>query len=302
MPWIAVEMLVDAASAVGLSDAFIENGALSVDVADAHAGTELETPLYQEPGEEVADSFGVSRLTVLFDQGTEIRVAVEAACNDAGLEPVPPYRVSDVAEQDWVRFTQNQFSPIRVSSRIWVVPTWHVAPEESALNIVLDPGLAFGTGSHPTTRLCLQWLDENVVRGSNITDYGCGSGILAIAAAKLGEASVVGVDIDPHALDSSRYNATVNGVTADFVDAHNAQLRPADVVGATILSNPLKVLAPLLAELTRPGGSIVLSGILAPQAREVAEVYETWFEMGAPRNDEGWTLLSGVRRRRAVKS
>jgi ribosomal protein L11 methyltransferase len=300
MPWTAVEMLVNATSAVALSDALIENGALSVDVADAHAGTDLETPLYQEPGENVSVAFGVNRVIALFSQDIEIRAALEAACSEAGLASVPPHRLSDVFEQDWVKLTQSQFSPIRISSRIWVVPSWHDAPDKSALNIVLDPGLAFGTGSHPTTRLCLEWLDENLVPGANVIDYGCGSGILSIAAAKLGAGSVVGVDIDPQALNSSRSNAALNGVTAVFVDAQNAHLRPADVVVANILSNPLKVLAPVLADLTRPGGSIVLSGILAPQADDVAAVYASWFEMQPASFAEGWTRLSGIRRRPTV--
>lgn len=175
------------------------------------------------------------------------------------------------------------------------MPSWHAAPEPSAINIVLDPGLAFGTGSHPTTRLCLEWLDRNLVPGASVIDYGCGSGILAIAAARLGARAVAGVDIDPQAVQSSRYNAERNGVLASFSAADAARPEPADVVVANILSNPLKVLAPLLADLVVPGGRIVLSGILAGQAAEVAGYYRPWFDIDPAVEDEGWVRLSGAR-------
>jgi ribosomal protein L11 methyltransferase len=296
MTWIAVQILVQAESIEALSDALIEQGALSVDVSDANAGTRLETPIFMEPGEEADLAFGSNRLVALFDAPTDVPAVLMRACGGAGLAAVPVYSFSEVAEQDWVRLTQSQFSPIRVSDRLWIVPTWHDAPDKAAINIALDPGLAFGTGSHPTTRLCLEWLDENLAPGAHVIDYGCGSGVLAIAAAKLGAARIVGIDIDPQAVSSSRYNAAQNGVIGVFESAADAQLQPADVVIANILSNPLKVLAPLLAQLTRPGGTIVLSGILAPQALEVAAIYATWFEMQAPQESGGWARLCGVRR------
>jgi len=280
---------------LALSDALLEAGAISVDVADAHAGTGQETPIFQEPGEEPGVAYSSNRLIALFDPGTDAAAALARACAAAGLDPVPDYRTAEVPEQDWVKLTQSQFAPTRVSARLWVVPSWHAAPDGSAINIVLDPGLAFGTGSHPSTRLCLDWLDRHLIPGSSVIDYGCGSGILAIAAAKLGAGRVVGVDIDPLALVTSRYNAEQNRVAATFVGADGLRPQPSDVVMANILSNPLKILAPLLTELTMPRGQVVLSGILAPQAGAVADAYSEWFDMELPVEEQGWIRLSGRR-------
>lgn len=280
---------------MALSGALLEAGAISVDVADAHAGTGQETPIFQEPGEEPGAAYSSNRLIALFDPGTDAAAALARACAAAGLDPVPDYRTAEVPEQDWVKLTQSQFAPTRVSARLWVVPSWHAAPDGSAINIVLDPGLAFGTGSHPSTRLCLDWLDRHLIPGSSVIDYGCGSGILAIAAAKLGAGRVVGVDIDPLALVTSRYNAEQNRVAVTFVGADELRPQPSDVVMANILSNPLKILAPLLAELTMPRGQVVLSGILAPQAGAVADAYSEWFDMELPVEEQGWIRLSGRR-------
>ena len=280
---------------MALSDALLEAGAISVDVADAHAGTGQETPIFQEPGEEPGVAYSSNRLIALFDPGTDAAAALARACAAAGLDPVAEYRTAEVPEQDWVKLTQSQFAPMRVSARLWVVPSWHAAPEGSDINIVLDPGLAFGTGSHPSTRLCLDWLDRHLFPGSSVIDYGCGSGILAIAAAKLGAGRVVGVDIDPLALVTSRYNAEQNRVAATFVGADGLRPQPSDVVMANILSNPLRILAPLLTELTVPRGQVVLSGILAPQAGAIADVYSEWFDMETPVEEQGWIRLCGNR-------
>ena len=266
-----------------------------MDVADAHAGTEQETPIFQEPGEEAEPAYGCNRLIALFDSGADAAAALSRACAAAGVHPVPEHHTAEVHEQDWVKLTQSQFAPIRVSARLWVVPSWHTAPDGSAINIVLDPGLAFGTGSHPSTRLCLDWLDRYLLPGSSVIDYGCGSGILVIAASKLGAGRVVGVDIDPLALAASRYNAGQNRVAANFVGADGPRLQPADVVMANILSNPLKILAPLLAELTVAGGHVVLSGILGPQAKAVEGAYSEWFDMEPPVEEQGWIRLCGRR-------
>jgi len=294
--WLALELKVDATQVMALSDALLEEGALSIDVADAHAGTDSETPVFQEPGADVDVSFVNNRLLALFDEHADVAGIAQRACALAGIAPVPAYQIGQVQEQDWVRLTQDQFSPIQVSPRLWIVPSWHAAPDPSAINIVLDPGLAFGTGSHPTTHLCLDWLDRQLVPGHSVVDYGCGSGILAIAASRLGAARVAGVDIDPQALTASRYNAQRNGIEARFSGADDPRPEPADVVVANILSNPLKVLAPLLAELVLPGGHIVLSGILQPQADAVAAEYVRWFDLEPYAEREGWVRVSGVRR------
>ena len=294
--WLALELKVDAAQVVALSDALLEEGALSVDVADAHAGTDAETPIFQEPGAEIDVVFADNRLLALFDPLIDVAGILVRACALAGVLPVPPYQIAQLEEQDWVRLTQNQFAPIQVSARLWIVPSWHVSPDPSAINIVLDPGLAFGTGSHPTTHLCLDWLDRHLVPGSSVIDYGCGSGILAIAAARLGAADVTGVDIDPQAGIASLYNAQRNGVDARFLRAEDPSPEPADVVVANILANPLRVLAPLLAELVHPGGRIVLSGILLSQAEAVAADYARWFDLDPLAAREGWVRVSGLKR------
>ena len=288
-------MIIDAAPVAALSDALIEEGALSVDVADAQAGTQGETPIFGEPGRAPETAFGLNRVIAIFAPDADWAASLQRAMTAAGLPIAPEYKISEVQEQDWVRLTQSQFEPIRASNRLWIVPSWHVSPDPAAINIVLDPGLAFGTGSHPTTRLCLDWLDRNMSPGCSVLDYGCGSGILAIAAAKLGAARVRGVDIDEQAVLSSRYNAQRNCVVAEFFNADEAPPEPADVVLANILSNPLKVLAPLLTTLTLPGGRLVLSGILPPQAADVAEAYRAWFDIESPVIDDGWVRLSGTR-------
>jgi len=278
MPYQALALTVAAAEVEPLSDALVEAGALAVDVADADAGTPFESPLFAEPGEDPARAWPRARLQALF-------------AGDADVAAVMP-----VAEQDWVRLTQSQFTPLRITGRLWVVPSWCEPPEPSAINLLIDPGLAFGTGSHATTRLCLGWLDATLRGGERVIDYGCGSGILAIAALRLGAASATGVDIDPQALLAARDNAAHNSVAAEFLPAQGARLEPADVLVANILTNPLKLLAPMLAQLVRPGGRIALSGVLAQQAEEVAGVYRAFFELEPPRQDEDWVLIAGVRR------
>jgi ribosomal protein L11 methyltransferase len=201
-----------------------------------------------------------------------------------------------IAEQDWVRATQAQFGPIRIADRFWIVPSWCAPPEPSGLNLALDPGLAFGTGSHPTTRLCLEWLAVHVTPRCAVLDYGCGSGILAIAAAKLGAGRVTGTDIDPQALRASEDNARANGVEVAFVAPDTIGAATYDLVVANILTNPLRVLAPALAARVRGGGSIALAGLLEAQAPLVADAYVRWFNIAPWRSTNGWSLLAGARR------
>jgi len=295
MPWIAAELILSAQVAAVFADALLEQGAVSVDLADANTGTVQERAIYQEPGERAAVAWGENRLVGLFAIGTDVKQALDYAASASGLGQLPSYRTYRVEDQDWVRLTQAQFEPIPVSDRISIVPTWHVASSQTPITIVMDPGLAFGTGSHPTTRLCLDWLDRFLQPGQTVIDYGCGSGILAITAAKLGAADVLGVDIDAQALQASRYNAEQNGVQPRFLDVDTHAIEVADVVIANILSGPLKVLAPLLSGLTRSGGRLVLSGILETQADELMEIYRDWFEMLPPVTREGWVRLDGIR-------
>jgi ribosomal protein L11 methyltransferase len=295
MPWQSVRILVDSKQAEPLSDALMESGALSVSLEDANAGTVDETPLFGEPDHPTAELWAHSIAVVLLEVDADVAAILAAASKQAGI-PVPTdYTVEAVADADWVRLTQSQFDPIPISPRLWIVPTWHDAPDGNAINLKLDPGLAFGTGSHPTTRLCLRWLDEHLRGGENLLDYGCGSGILAIAAARLGAARVDGVDIDAQAVTASRDNAELNGVTAHFCLPGDLADGRYDVVVANILTNPLKGMAPLLAGRVRTGGKLVLSGILAEQADEVMSVYRDWFVFEPPAIDEGWVRLAGVK-------
>lgn len=296
MAWQSVRITVEAARAEALSDALIESGALSVSLEDANADSVDETPIFGEPNMPNAGLWDQCVVVALLDQHAPATKILQSASDQAGLHILPEHTVETVAEQDWVRLTQSQFDPIPISPRLWIVPTWHETPDASALNIRLDPGLAFGTGSHPTTKLCLQWLDEHIKGGESVLDYGCGSGILAIAAKKLGASEVWGVDIDPQAVQTARDNAVMNGVNISFFTSENAPVTKAGIVVANILTNPLKALAPLLAGLVLPAGRVVLSGILEQQANDVMRVYEKWFDFDVHASLEGWVRLAGVKR------
>ena len=296
MPFLSATLIVDARCVEALSDALLERGALSVEVADAAAGTSSERPLFAEPGSAPALNWAVNRVVALFTHDANLADAVPDALQAASLPPTTPYGMDRIDDKDWVRLTQAQFTPQQVSPRLWVVPTWHEVVDVAAINIRLDPGLAFGTGTHPTTRLCLRWLDAHVRPGASVIDYGCGSGILAIAATKLGARHAQGVDIDGQALLAARNNALQNHTDVAFFAAADELKSQADVVVANILANPLTVLAPLLAALTAPGGLIALSGILAPQAEEVRDAYRPWFDMHTTEHEDEWVLLAGRKR------
>ncbi|MCX7194143.1 MAG: 50S ribosomal protein L11 methyltransferase [Proteobacteria bacterium] len=297
MAWLTLIVDTDAKHAESLSDALLEHGALSVDLLDADADTPDEQAIFGEPGEPPPGVWQHNRVSALFDADKDVAGILRAAASDIGLTQLPPHRVETLDDNDWVRLTQSQFDPIPISDRLWIVPTWHTPVDTAAINIVLDPGLAFGTGSHPTTRLCLRWLDEHLQGGERVLDYGCGSGILAIAALKLGAAGAVGVDVDAQAVTASRDNAIANSVeNVQFYLPNDAPKASYDLVVANILTNPLRMLAPLLAEATRPGGQIVLSGILETQAQDVMSIYQQWFDLNAPVFEDGWVCLSGRKR------
>jgi ribosomal protein L11 methyltransferase len=295
--YLALYFDADAAHADPWADALLAAGALSVDITDPRAGTPAEAPMYAEPGAPGDGLWPVNRLTALFAPGIDPARAL-AAAGRAVRRALPAYETRLVAEQDWVRATQAQFAPIRIGEKLWVVPTWCAPPDPGAINLALDPGLAFGTGSHPTTRLCLAWLAACLRPGERVLDYGCGSGILAIAAAKLGAGEVAGVDVDAQAVRASRANARANAVTATFAapeDLPAPAVHRVDVLVANILANPLVLLAPVLAARVRPGGRIVLSGILEPQAAQVVAAYASWFNISVWDSDDGWVALAGVR-------
>jgi len=292
--WLSVSLVTHSAAAESLSDALFACGALSVSIEDADAGTDRETPQFGEPGSPAAPLWDASRVIALFEPADGRADRLAQAAQDAGID-APDFRIDEVAEQNWVALTQAQFEPIRVNQRLWIVPSWHDAPDPDAVNLMLDPGMAFGTGSHPTTRLCLEWLTCQTLTSHSVLDYGCGSGILGIAAARLGAADVLGVDIDDKALDAARDNAERNAVALRL--QHSAQTLNSefDFVIANILTNPLCVLAPLIGSRVAPGGRLALSGVLEPQAEQVIAAYAPHIALAVEATLEGWVLLTGER-------
>ena len=290
-----------------LSDALDALEALSVSVEDADAQTDAERALFGEPGmPPPADGWQRSRVTALFaqEEGAGQALALLQAqdffahCKVLGIAPVP--------DQDWVRLTQSQFAPVDITPNFWIVPTWHELPAAATRSIRLDPGLAFGTGTHPTTRMCLRWIArqgeaQQTVSASTpagglgrVLDYGCGSGILAIGAAKFGATQVDAVDIDTAAVESTEYNAQANGVQlhAGLPDKASGQYQ---TVLANILATPLKVLAPLLCNHVAPGGSLVLAGILERQAQELKDAYAPYLQLTVADSEDGWILMTATR-------
>lgn len=296
MAWQRLRIRVRAEIADAIGDALLEAGALSVDASDAAFGTPDEHPIFGEPGAEPGTAWPDTEIAALLPENADGKALLIAAAGSLGMA-VPPAVFEDVPEQDWVRLTQSQFAPIAISPRLWIVPTWHEPPAgDRSIVIRLDPGLAFGTGSHPTTRLCLRWLDEHLSPGESVLDYGCGSGILAIAARKLGAGAVRGIDVDPNAVAASRDNAALNEVDIEFAGADEPRRGGHDIVVANILTNPLRVLAPLLSGAVRRGGRLVLSGILETQRDSVIDAYRAWIDFGAPVTEEGWVCLWGTKR------
>lgn len=293
-PLIQAKLTLPFEQADEVSDMLMELGALAVSLEDADADSEDEQPLFGEPGmEPESAAWNLNHVVALFRNKSEGEQIFGEIPGELLAEAEIDY--TEVPQEDWVRLTQSQFDPIAISSRLWIVPSWHEPQRlDDRINLILDPGLAFGTGSHPTTALCLRWLSEFPLKSLSVLDYGCGSGILGIAALKLGAAEAIGVDIDPQAVDSTAYNARNNGVEMpcglpDFPLAK----RQFPVVVANILSNPLKVLAPSLCAHVEASGQLVLSGVLARQAEEVIEHYRQWIDMSVWAERDGWVCLHG---------
>ncbi len=296
MSWVSLKLAASGEATETLADALMEAGALSVSIEDRDAGTAAEQAQFGEPGLDDPKAWQRNWVVALLESDTDVDALIAGLDLPADIER----QVEAVAEQDWVRLTQSQFEPIPISARLWIVPSWHVAADfvttPEAVVLELDPGLAFGTGSHPTTRLCLKWLEGNLRPGETVLDYGCGSGILAIAAKKLGAGRVVGTDVDAQAITASRDNAERNQVEAAFCLPQALPDGEFDVLIANILTNPLKALMPLLAGRTRSGGRIALSGILAEQADELMALYNARFDMRTWAVEDGWVCLAGVKR------
>lgn len=306
MSWTEIVIEVARNHAEALSDALMEVGALSVSVEDADLGTAAEQPLFGEPGMELQQAaWEHSRVVALTPSDSDPDVILKQAAEIIGVPADSlTYTLRTVADQDWVRLTQSQFEPIHIGKNIWVVPSWHDAPNDpQALVLELDPGLAFGTGSHPTTRLCMEWLEQYAPAEKSVLDYGCGSGILAMVAKKLGANPVIGVDIDPQAIESALFNASQNNCVIEYylpdawADAADdvTDTRSFDVVVANILANPLKLMAPMLAGRVAPDGKLVLSGVLATQAEDVIAAYAPYIQLSVWQQREDWVALAGTR-------
>jgi len=279
-----------------LSDALDALDALSVSVEDADAQTPAEQALFGEPGmPPPKDGWQRSRMVALFAQETAAKEAAALLLAQDFFEDCQLLGIQTLEDQDWVRLTQSQFAPVEVTSDFWIVPTWHEPPAQARQIIRLDPGLAFGTGTHPTTRMCLRWIAQNGVQGQRVLDYGCGSGILAIGAAKYGASEIDAVDIDEAAVTATELNAVANHVVLRAGLPDKAQGHYQTVL-ANILATPLRVLAPLLCAHVAPGGSLVLAGLLERQADELKAAYAPWVHLEVSDTQDGWILMTGESR------
>ncbi|AMQ44302.1 ribosomal protein L11 methyltransferase [Aeromonas veronii] len=288
MPWIQIRINATAKTADKVSNMLLGRGAQAVTFMDAK-----DVPVYEPmPGE--TPLWGETEVMGLFDAETDPAPTIAFFQQIFG-ENVG-YKVEQLEDKDWVREWMDHFHPMQFGERLWICPSWRDVPNPDAVNVMLDPGLAFGTGTHPTTALCLQWLDGLDLTGKTVVDFGCGSGILGIAALKLGAARVIGIDIDPQAIQASRDNAARNGVADQielYLPADQPQDVEADVVVANILAGPLRELAPLIAGHGKPGSLMALSGVLESQAPELETIYGQWFEMDPTTVKEEWCRLSG---------
>ena len=292
MPWLQVRLAITPDQAETYEDALLEVGAVSVTFMDAE-----DQPIF-EPDLGTTPLWSHTHLLALFEADTDETSLIAHLTLLTGGE-LPQHQIEHIADQDWERSWMDNFKPMRFGRRLWIVPSWHDAPEPDAVNLLLDPGLAFGTGTHPTTALCLEWLDGQDLKDCNVLDFGCGSGILAIAALLLGAKQAVGTDIDVQALEASRDNAGRNGIADELFPLYLPEQLPqeqADVLVANILAGPLVALAPQLSGLVKSGGRLALSGILAEQGEEVAAAYAQDFDLDPIATLDGWVRITGRRR------
>ncbi|AFE60298.1 50S ribosomal protein L11 methyltransferase [Rahnella aceris] len=293
MPWIQLKINTTGNDAETLSDALIESGAVSVTFQDTH-----DNPVFEPlPGETLL--WGDTDAIGLYDAETDMDEVIAMLENEPLLGKGFVHKIEQLEDKDWEREWMDNFHPMRFGERLWICPSWRDVPDPNAVNVMLDPGLAFGTGTHPTTAMCLQWLDSLDLTDKTVIDFGCGSGILAIAALKLGAKHVVGIDIDPQAIQASRDNAERNGVSERlslYLPKDQPDNLSADVVVANILAGPLRELAPLISVLPVAGGHLGLSGVLASQAQSVADAYKDQFELDPVAEKEEWCRITGVKK------
>ena len=295
----SLTVLVAAASVDVVSDLLSDNySSLSVSIEDADAGSASEQPVFDEPGVSASVGWQRARLTALFGDASGATAAAAGLAASATGTGMQIESIAPVDDRDWVRLTQSQFGPTEIDAGFWIVPTWSAVPPEATRVIRLDPGMAFGTGTHPTTRMCLRWIAQHAparpTPWARVLDYGCGSGVLAIAAARFDAAMIDAIDIDPAAIDATQINAIANAVTLRTGGAESVDGRYSLIV-ANILATPLKLLAPLLASRLDPDGEIVLSGILTSQAEDLRASYAPWLSLIVAEEQEGWILMTGAR-------
>ena len=294
MAWINLTFFAEEKDIDLLSDALETRGALSIFIQDKNLNNSDEELIFGEPHSGPNKFWATNQIQALFNDSVDIKeIQDELILNFQDIDF--KFTASSVSETDWVKLSQSQFKPICIKNRINIVPSWHKINNPKLINIILDPGLAFGTGAHPTTHLCTEWLIDNVSKEKKVLDYGCGSGILAIAAYKLGAKMVKGVDIDPQAIIASKENGNVNECNIDWLNTNEDFKFQTDLLVANILSSALSVLAPLLASYCAPKGKIALSGILESQENQIKKIYEPWFNFEKTLKNNGWVCLSGVK-------
>ncbi len=293
MPWQQLKVRVAEARAALVEEALSELGAVSVTLQDAE-----DQPVFQiDPG--TTPIWRNTEVVGLFDYDSPIHAIVSELRRRSGLSDAEEIVIEEVADADWERVCMQDFKPMRFGERVWICPSWESPPDPAAVNIMLDPGLAFGTGTHPTTALCLEWLDQQDLRGMTVIDYGCGSGVLAIAATLLGADKVIAIDNDPQAIIASESNRELNQINPALLSVHLPGVPghpQADVLVANILSGPLEQLTPVLAALVKPGGKLILSGVLSQQTQSLMDSYQQFFTMLAPVTREEWVRVEGIRR------
>ncbi|MGL5695709.1 MAG: 50S ribosomal protein L11 methyltransferase [Plesiomonas shigelloides] len=293
MPWIQLKLNTTGAQAEAIGDVLMESGSVSITFMESH-----DTPVFEPlPGE--TRLWGDTDVMALYDAETDMAAVIAQLQQSPLLGNDFVHKIEQLEDKDWEREWMDNFHPMRFGQRLWICPSWREVPEPEAVNVMLDPGLAFGTGTHPTTALCLEWLDGLDLVGKTVVDFGCGSGILAIAALKLGAARAVGIDIDPQAITASRDNAERNGVS-DRLELYLPKDQPQDLLGdvvvANILAGPLRELAPLISVLPKSGGHLGLSGILESQAESVADAYREKFVLDPIAEREEWCRITGIAR------
>jgi ribosomal protein L11 methyltransferase len=294
MAWINLTFFAEEKDIDLLSEALETRGALSIFIQDKNLNNSDEELIFGEPHNEPNKFWATNQIQALFNDSVDIKeIQDELILNFQDIDF--KFTASSVSETDWVKLSQSQFKPICIKNRINIVPSWHKINNPKLINIILDPGLAFGTGAHPTTHLCTEWLIDNVSKEKKVLDYGCGSGILAIAAFKLGAKMVKGVDIDPQAIIASKENGNLNECNIDWLNTNEDFKFQTDLLVANILSSALSVLAPLLASYCAPKGKIALSGILESQENQIKKIYEPWFNFEKTLKNNGWVCLSGVK-------